>query len=49
VYSAVVPLREVDSKEVDEQSNFITEEVHLDGQGRSYRVVARTQRPPMAK
>jgi hypothetical protein len=48
-YSAVVPLREVDSKEVDERSNFITEEVHLDGQGRSYRVVARTRRPPTAK
>jgi hypothetical protein len=42
-------LREVDSKEVDEQSNFITEEVHLDGQGRSCRVVARTRRPPTAE
>jgi hypothetical protein len=42
-------LREVDSKEVDEQSNFIIEEVHLDGQGRSYRVVARTRRPLTAK
>jgi hypothetical protein len=31
------------------QSNFITEEVHLDGQGRSYRVVAGTRRPPTAK
>jgi hypothetical protein len=49
VDSAVVPLREVDSKEVDEQSNFITEEVHLDGQGRSYRVVARTRSPLTAK
>jgi hypothetical protein len=43
------PVREVDSKEVDERSNFITEEVHLDGQGCSYRVVARTRRPPTAK
>jgi hypothetical protein len=45
----VVPLRVVDSKAVDEQTNFITEEVHLDGQGRSYKVVARTQRPLTAK
>jgi hypothetical protein len=43
------PQRDVDSKAVDEQSNFITDEVHLDGQGRSYRVVARTRRPPTAK
>jgi hypothetical protein len=42
-------LREVDSKEVDERSNFITEGVHLDGQGRSYRVVAWTRRPLTAK
>jgi hypothetical protein len=48
-YSVVVPLREVDSKAVDEQSNFITEEVRLDGQGRSYRVVARTRGPLMGK
>jgi hypothetical protein len=43
------PVEEVNSKEVDERSNFITEEVHLDGQGRSYRVVARTRRPPTDK
>jgi hypothetical protein len=43
------PLREVDRKEVDERSNFITKEVHLDGQGRSYRVVTRTRRSPTAK
>jgi hypothetical protein len=43
------PAEEEDSKAVDEQSNFITDEVHLDGQGRSYRVVARTRRPPTAK
>jgi hypothetical protein len=48
-YSAVVPQREEDSKAVDERSNFIIVEVHLDGQGRSYRVVARTRRPPTAK
>jgi hypothetical protein len=37
------------SKEVDERSNFITEEVHLDDQGRSYRVVAWTRRPLTAE
>jgi hypothetical protein len=43
------PLREVDSKEVDDRSNFITEGVHLDGQGCSYRVLAWTRRPLTAK
>jgi hypothetical protein len=38
------PVVGVGSKEVDERSNFITEEVHLDGLGRSYRVVAWTRR-----
>jgi hypothetical protein len=49
VLAVVVPLEGVDSKEVDERSNFITEEVHLGGQGCSYRVVAWTRRPLTAE
>jgi hypothetical protein len=46
---AAAAVEGVDSKEVDEQSNFIAEEVHLGGQGRSYKVVAWTRRPLTAE
>jgi hypothetical protein len=36
------------SQLIDNQT-LLLREIHLDGQGRFTRVVARTQRPPMAK